>query len=189
VVEGNRAKGVTLADGRRLAADLVVANADLPYVYDKLLPDDGSAARLAGKKYTSSALMFYWAVRGARSPALLHHNAFLADHQFRRSFEQIFDQHTLPEEPSFYVCAPMRTDPRFAPPDGDSLMVLVPVGHLDAQHPQDWQALRARARASVTQRLAALGVDDLDGRVVAEATLGPAEYERDLNLARGSLSG
>jgi phytoene dehydrogenase-like protein len=65
----------------------------------------------------------------------------------------------------------------------------VPVGHLDAQHPQDWQALRARARASVTQRLAALGVDDLDGRVVAEATLGPAEYERDLNLARGSLSG
>ena len=123
VVEGNQAKGVTLADGRRLAADLVVANADLPYVYSKLLPDDGNAARLAGKKYTSSALMFYWAVRGARSHALLHHNAFLADHQFRRSFEQIFDQHTLPEEPSFYILCTHAYRPELRPtrrrqPDG-----------------------------------------------------------------------
>ncbi len=189
MVDGNRARGVTLADGRRLTADLVVANADLPYVYSRLLPDDGSAARLAGKKYTSSALMFYWSVRGGRSAALLHHNAFLADRQFRRSFEQIFDQHTLPEEPSFYVCAPTRTDPSFAPPDGDSLLVLVPVGHLDARHPQDWQALRTRARASVRARLATLGLGDLDERVVAEATLGPENYERDLNLTHGSAFG
>lgn len=68
-------------------------------------------------------------------------------------------------------------------------MVLVPVGHLDARHPQDWQALRARARAAITERLATLGLGDLDGREVAEETLGPAECERDLNLANGSAFG
>jgi len=59
-VEGNCTSGVTLADGKRMQADLVVANADLPYVYSDLLLDDGMAAKLRSKKYTSSALMFYW---------------------------------------------------------------------------------------------------------------------------------
>ena len=38
-VDGNRATGVILKDGRRLTADVIVANADLPYVYRQLLPD------------------------------------------------------------------------------------------------------------------------------------------------------
>jgi phytoene desaturase len=163
-VAGTRATGVTLASGERLRADAVVANADLPYVYAQLLPDDGTAKRLAKKQYTSSALMFYWGVcppgggpadggphggpvaADAAGPAgreqleaglsqLLHHNVFLADHQYRESFERIFRDHTLPDAPSFYVCAPARTDPGFAPPGGDSLMALVPVGHIDAADP------------------------------------------------------
>ncbi len=30
-----------LADGSRLEADVILANADLPYVYQNLLPQDG----------------------------------------------------------------------------------------------------------------------------------------------------
>ena len=66
--------------------------------------------------------MFYWGVKGERSQNLLHHNVFLADHRYRKSFESIFNDLTLPDEPSFYVCAAARTDPNFAPVDGDSLM-------------------------------------------------------------------
>ena len=33
-VEGKRATGITLEDGSRIPADIVIANADLPYVYD-----------------------------------------------------------------------------------------------------------------------------------------------------------
>ena len=40
-VNGNQAHGVVLADGRQLKADVVLANADLPYVYNDLLPQDG----------------------------------------------------------------------------------------------------------------------------------------------------
>jgi phytoene desaturase len=188
-VEAGRATGVTLADGERLRADLVVANADLPYVYAALLPDDGTAARLVAKKYTSSALMFYWGVTGERSAALLHHNVFLADHRYRESFERIFHDLTLPEIPSFYICAPTRTDPSFAPPDGDSLMVLVPVGHLNERQPQDWAALQARAREAVLARLSTLGLGDLSGRIVFEATMGPQDYQRELNLVKGAAFG
>ena len=46
VVEGNRATGVVLEDGSVRSADIVIANADLPYVYDRLLPDRGLAQRM-----------------------------------------------------------------------------------------------------------------------------------------------
>jgi phytoene desaturase len=188
-VEGSRAVGVTLADGTRLPADVVVANADLPYVYAELLPDDGTAARLDSKKYTSSALMFYWGLKDARPAAFIHHNVFLADHRYRESFDRIFNDLTLPDAPSFYICAPARTDPAFAPPGGDSLMALVPVGHMDERRPQDWAALQERARQGVISRLGRLGLNDLEQHIAFEATMGPPDYLQELNLAKGAAFG
>jgi phytoene desaturase len=192
-VQDNRTTGVTLEDGRRISADLVMANADLPYVYTSLLPQDDQAQadieRLARNKYTSSALMFYWGVQGERSPHLLHHNMFLADHRYKASFEAIFNSHTLPGEPSFYVAAPARSDPDLAPPDGDSLTVLVPVGNMDANHPQDWEQLQALARRTVIQRLEGIGVTNLEKRITFETSWGPAYYEKTLNLVKGSAFG
>jgi phytoene desaturase len=189
IVDGRRAKGVVLESGETIQADLILANADLPYVYANLLPDDGSKDRLLEKKYTSSALMFYWGVKGERSPALLHHNVFLADEQYRQSFASIFNDFSLPVEPSFYVCAPSRTDPTFAPVDGDSLMALVPVGHINSNKPQDWTALQDRARKTVIRRLESLGVSDLENRIVFEKKWGPGYYRDELNLVNGAAFG
>jgi phytoene desaturase len=188
-VADGRVRGVTLEGGESVWADIVIANADLPYVYEHLLPNDGSAARLSRKKFTSSALMFYWGVKGERSPELLHHNVFLADDEYRASFDRIFGDLTLPEQPSFYVNAPTRTDPSFAPADGDALMALVPVGHIDETQPQDWAALRERARSTVIGRLESLGVKDLGQRILFEETIGPPEYLQVLNLDKGSAFG
>jgi phytoene desaturase len=188
-VNGKRATGVMLADGKHLTADIVIANADLPYVYQKLLPEDKYARHLQHKKYTSSALMFYWGVKGERSAELLHHNVFLADHRYRQSFDEIFHDLTLPKEPSFYICAPTRSDPSFAPPDGDSLMALVPVGHIDERNPQDWAELEKRARRTIINRLEELGIHDLEKRITFEASWGPPYYHDTLNLVKGAAFG
>jgi phytoene desaturase len=188
-VEDGNAKGVFLEDGEYLPAEVIVANADLPYVYSSMLPNDGSAKRLAERKYTSSALMFYWGVKGERSPELLHHNVFLADHAYRSSFDRIFKDLTLPDDPSFYVCAPARTDPSFAPADGDSLMVLVPIGHIDDRKSQDWLTLTHRARQTVIKTLESIGVSNLESRIEFEKIWGPLDYLRELNLAKGSAFG
>jgi len=188
-VEGPRATGITLKGGERFPAELVIANADLPYVYTSLLPDDGSAERLANKKYTSSTLMFYWGLKGPKSSHLLHHNVFLSDHQYKPSFEKIFNEHSLPLEPSFYVNAPSRTDPSFAPDDGDGLMVLVPAGHLDDRTEQDWDALENRAREYIFHKLDKIGVGDVASRITFEAKWGPRYYRKHLNLMKGAAFG
>ncbi|MGE5223651.1 MAG: phytoene desaturase family protein [Omnitrophica WOR_2 bacterium] len=188
-VDGSQAKGVVLEDGERIPADIILANADLPYVYSRLLPDDGTAARLSKKKYTSSALMFCWGVKGAPSPELIHHNVYLADHQYKKSFDQIFRDLTIPDEPSFYVNAPARTDPSFAPEGSDTLMVLVPAGHLNEEKPQDWDELEARARGMVISRLESSGIHDLERRITFETSWGPEFYQNALNLEKGAAFG
>ncbi|MBU0495112.1 MAG: phytoene desaturase [Chloroflexi bacterium] len=190
-VDGQRATGVTLEGGEQLKADLVIANADLPWVYANLLPDDGTAAKLDRKKFTSATFMFYWGLKGERTDKLMHHNVFLSDDRYRESFHQIFDEHLLPAEPSFYIHAPVRTVPSFAPADGDALMVLVPTGHMDEAHAerQDWPALQQRARRDVLKRLARLGLDDIEERIVFESTFTPPDYLRIWNLAKGAAFG
>jgi phytoene desaturase len=188
-VDGLKVSGITLADGTVIKADLAIANADLPYVYSKLLPDNAISKKLEKRKYTSSALMFYWSIKGDRSQQLIHHNVFLADHRYKESFTNIFHDLTLPEEPSFYVCAPTRTDPSFAPPDGDSLLVLVPVGHINNQNLQDWNSIKQRAKEFVLLKLSELGIENLSSKIIFEETVGPLDYLNSMNLAKGSAFG
>lgn len=189
VVEQGRAAGVRLEDGSHLAAEVIVANADLPYVYRCLLSageadDRAEAERLARLKYTSSAIMFYWGV-DRQYPQLDTHNVFLSG-DFQAGFERIFADHSLPGSPSFYVHAPQRVDPTAAPAGQDSLYVLVPVGHLDAAQPQDWGDLVRRARQAVLVRLAQEGLTDLASHLKFECCFTPLDWQTHYHLEKGA---
>jgi phytoene desaturase len=184
---GKRATGVVLKDGRTLEADVIVINADLPYAYRELLKDQAEAKKLDKKKFTCSAIMFYWGV-DKEYPQIKHHNVWLAG-DYKASFDQIFDNNTLPVEPSFYVHAPTRTDPAAAPAGQDTLMVLVPVGHLNEDNPQDWAALKARARSAVLARLEDIGVTDLEQHIKFELCYIPKNWQALYNLDKGAAFG
>ncbi|MBI5031235.1 MAG: phytoene desaturase [Chloroflexi bacterium] len=186
-VDQDRATGIVLRDDSQLNADVIVTNADLPYAYRDLLPDEGAAKRLEKLKYTSSAIMFYWGVDKVYSQ-LGTHNIFLAG-DYRASFDRIFKDHTLPDEPSFYVHAPARIDSTAAPAGQDTLMVLVPVGHLDDAANQDWSALQARARKTVLQKLEKLGASDLEQHIKFEVSYTPEDWQTQYNLAKGAAFG
>jgi phytoene desaturase (3,4-didehydrolycopene-forming) len=126
--EGSRAKGVRLENGEVLEADIVVNNSDLVYAYNELLPKSSYADSLSQRPGSCSSISFYWAL-SEKVSALQPHNIFLAD-DYRESFDSIFKKQLIPDEPSFYVNVPSRIDPSAAPPNGDSVVVLVPVGHL-----------------------------------------------------------
>ncbi len=188
-VEGSKVTGLLLEDGRELSADIFVGNADLPYIYDQLLPDRAEAKKLIEEKlYTCSTIMFYWGV-DKEYPQIAHHNVFLGG-DYKASFEKIFEEHTLPETPSFYVHAPKRTDSAAGPQGQDTLYVLMPVGHLDARSEQDWDAMVARARKTVFARLAKeLGATDLESHIKFEIVYQPKTWKERYNLVNGSAFG
>jgi phytoene desaturase len=187
LVDGERATGVELSDGQRLSADLLVANADLGYVYRQLLPDDGQAGRIDRKEYGCSTVMFYWGLD--KQVALLGpHNLFFSG-DYRKGFEDIFEYATMPEEPNFYIHAPARVDPSAAPAGHDTLYVAVPVGHISNRRSQDWPGIQAQARAFVLERLRQLGMADLESHIKVELSFGPQDWQRRYNLTRGSAHG
>ena len=122
------ARGMCLPHGLHLDADVVNANADLPYVYQNLLPQDKMVAKLARKEFSCSVISFFWGVDRTYA-SLAPHTLFLAD-DYRENFESIHGELSLPANPSLYLHAPARLDPGMAPCGQDSLTAIVPVGHL-----------------------------------------------------------
>lgn len=184
---GKTATGITLEDGRHYQADVIIANADLPYVYRHLLPDDGTCRKLERKEYSFSAITFFWGLK-KRFPQFDLHNLFLSEDN-RRGFDQIFHDLTLPDNPSFYIHAPIGVDPSMAPAGKDSLIVIIPVGHLNHSQPQDWKLLQDRAREVVLHRLAAIGIDDVESNLKFEVCMDPTDWHTHYNLMKGSPHG
>jgi phytoene desaturase len=186
-VDDRWARGVRLGDGSVQDADVVLANADLPYVYSQLLPDDGTTARLYRKDFSCSVISFFWAV-DRTFDALGAHTLFLAD-DYRENLQSIVGDMTLPANPSLYVHAPARLDPSMAPAGQDTLTAIVPVGHLRDGGGQDWATLRDRARDHVFRRLRSVGVTDLPAHIKFEGVYTPLTWARRHNLAKGSTHG
>ena len=58
-----------------------------------------------------------------------------------QNFDTIIRDLGLPDNPSLYIHAPTRLDPSMAPPGQDTLIAIVPVGHLSENGEQDWEDL------------------------------------------------
>lgn len=186
-VSGNKAEALQLENGTKINADIIVANADLPYVYRSLLPDRRKAERLDRMKYSCSAISFHWGL-DRQYPQLGHHSVFLSD-AFRDGLDRIFKDKTVGDAPSFYVHAPARTDPSAAPPGHDTFSFIVGTGHVDRTMKQDWQEIKERTRAALIRRLEQAGLDDIGKHIKFEICLTPENWESYCNISRGSVFG
>ena len=189
-----RAAGVTLEDGSRLPADIVVANADAGQVYGTLLSGEPRAARLAKDLAKSPAslagFVLLLAVKG-RTPGLEHHNVWFPE-KYDEEFDDIFGRKPRPvQDPTVYACVP--DDPRMRPDAGhESWFILVNAPrHGDgSSRTVDWSAPGvADAYADhVLAVLARRGVD-LAHRILWREVRTPADYERDVRAPGGSIYG
>jgi phytoene desaturase len=187
VTNTSRARGAILANGQRLQADAVLANADLPYVYKNLLPEDGASRSLDRKRFSCSVISFFWGLDKTYDK-LGPHTLFLAQ-DFRENFERIIQDLDLPSNPSLYIHAPARLDPAMSPRGEDTLIAIVPVGHMSENGGQDWSKLRDQAREQVFRRLNLLGIDDLESHIKFETTFTPISWRKRYNLMKGSTHG
>jgi phytoene desaturase len=186
-VTGKKADSIILEDGSEINADIIVANADLPYVYRKLLPDKAKSRRLDRKKYSCSAICFHWGLDKVY-PQLGHHSVFLSD-GFRKGLDRIFIDKSIGDNPSFYVHAPVRTDPSAAPVNQDTLSFIVGAGHVDKKKKQDWDDLKKKTRLAVIKRIKQAGLDDIEEHIKFEISYTPESWESACNITRGSVFG
>lgn len=107
--DGSAATGVVLKGGEELHADVVVINADLIWSLNNLFEPTSYSRKLAKKPVSCSSISFYWSMDRVVKD-LGSHTIFLAD-EYKESFDSIFRDHEIPNEPSFYVNKPSLVDP------------------------------------------------------------------------------
>jgi phytoene desaturase len=135
VLQEGRAKGVRLADGQMLAADVVVSNADAGHTYDHLLRNQPkkrwTPTKLARKRWSMGLFVWYFGTKGTKLkwPDVGHHTIVVGP-RYKDHIRDIFIRGRLADDMSLYVHRPSVTDPTAAPLGDDTFYALSPVPHL-----------------------------------------------------------
>ncbi|ADP80389.1 phytoene desaturase [Pseudofrankia inefficax] len=200
---GGRVDGVILADGGRLPADVVVANADAATVYGGLLAGSagGRPGRWPGGRATPSLSGFALLLAlgpptdgpgaaGTSGPAGTGHHTVLFPADYDAEFDAVF-RGRLPTDPTVYVSAP--ADPTLAPAGCEAWFVLVNAPPHDPGPGRagiDWDrpGLVATYAARVLELMAARGLDVRD-RLRWYEPISPADLERRTGTPGGSIYG
>lgn len=191
LLDGGRAAGVRLGTGERLAADVVVSDADATHLYRDLLPPSAGGAprrRLRRATPSLSGFLLLLALRG-RTHGLGHHTVlFAADYD--AELDAVFGRDAAPVvDPTVYVCAP--GDPAMRPDGHEALSVLVNAPrHGHGPGLVDWDApgLATSYADRLLRVLAERGLDVRD-RVLWRETRTPADLERATISPGGAIYG
>ncbi|MFB6206498.1 MAG: phytoene desaturase family protein [Haloglomus sp.] len=165
--------------------DRVVCNAPPAYAERELLPPDGRDHHPGywdDRTYAPSAFLLYMGVEGPL-PELEHHTLVLPT-DWRGHFDAIFETPAWPEDPSYYVNVPSRTDETVAPDGCETVVVLVPI----APGLDDGPETRARYREQVLDDLASHTGADFRDRVVVEESACVTEFA-NVGYPRGTALG
>ena len=189
LVEDGRTVGVTLTDGERIDADLVVSNADVGFTYTKLLRNTPrktwTDAKIAKADYSMSLFVWYFGTN-KRFEDIDHHTIVLSP-RYKGLLKDIFRNKILAEDFSLYLHRPTANDRSLAPEGCDSFYVLAPVPHLDSGI--DWSDLAEPFKARIAERLEQTVAPGLRDAIVSEHILTPQDFQDRLLSTKGAAFG
>ena len=178
---GRRVRGVRLADGARLEADVVVMNGDASTT--RALLGGGGPTQAPTARSLSGFVLLLGLKR--KLDRLAHHTVYFSS-DYRAEFSHLFDERRFPDDPTVYVSAPSRNDPQLAPANGETLFVM-------ANAPADEHAWgdgqTESARQKVFERLSKGGFPDIGSDVVVSDVWTPTRIARDYRMPGGAIYG
>lgn len=176
---GHRASAVITDTGERIAADVVMVNADLPVAHKDLLGHvPWSIKRL---KYSPSCYLMLVG-SNAHYSQIAHHNIHFGN-SWRGVFTELIDQRRLMSDPSILVTNPTHGDPSLAPQGKHVYYVLFPTPNLDADI--DWKNIGPRYRDEVVRTLEARGYVGFGDAIEVEHITTPQDWA-DRGMERGA---
>jgi phytoene desaturase len=166
--------------------DVVVAGADYHHVETRLLPQSlRSYTDQYWQKRTlaPSSLLFYLGF-DCKIPTLEHHTLFF-DADFHIHSEEIYQRPSWPSSPLFYVNMPSKTDPEVGPPDGETMVILIPV----APDLKDDDATREKYFEIVMRRIEKITGHDLQKHIVVKKSYAHRDFISDYHAFKGNAYG
>ncbi len=188
-IERGRATGVLLEGGERIAADIVISNADAAFTYRELVAPEHrrhwTDARTDRGRYSMS--LFVWYFGTSRTYPEVPHHMMLLGPRYKELLADIFRRHRLAEDFSLYLHRPTASDPSMAPPGRDTFYVLAPVPHLDSG--TDWRTQAEPMRQAIARSLEATVLPGLQASLTASFMTTPLDFQDRLLSFKGAAFG
>jgi phytoene desaturase len=185
-VENGRASGLRLVGGERIAADIVVSNADVGWTYTKLLSEHKrrrwTDRKLKRARYSMSLVVWYFGT-SRRFEDVYQHTMVLGP-RYEGLLRDIFKRKVLTPDFSLYLHRPTANDPSLAPPGCDAFYVLAPVPNLASG--TDWSTEAEPYRQRIQQRLEETVMPGLGGCIVTSRLLTPQDFRDRLLSVNGA---
>jgi phytoene desaturase len=185
IVKNGSVTGVKTSKGET-SADLIIANADYPYVEMNLLEP---AYQTYPKQYwekkaiAPSALLMYLGVKG-KIKSFAHHNLYFAT-DWEKHFQTIFHEPSWPENPSYNVSCPSKSDATVAPADDENLFILVPV----AAGLEDTPEIRERYFNQIINHLELLTGENIKDRIIVKRLFAHKDFSQYYHAYKGTALG
>ncbi len=179
-----RVCGIVLADGKAIAADAVICNADTAALATGLLGDAPRRAVPPADAAQRSLSAVTWMMLARAEGFPLHHHSVFFGGDYREEFDAVFRRGTMPAEPTVYLCAQDRGDGT-APAGAERLLGLVnapPRG--DRREPDAEEIARCRTKA-----FALLARCGLQLHPVAQVQATPRDFHALFPATGGALYG
>ena len=193
LVNNNQATGIKTSDGKEFKADLVVANSDAEYIYNKLLANNVNAARSERRKlkFATKSLSGFSLLLGldnskGKAVPIDHHNVYFPNN-YDAEFDDVFTKQIPVQDPTIYICAPK--DPHMTKGENkEAWFVLVNAPRHQVDGGWDWREGGAEYGQKIIKKLDALGLN-VSSRLDFMKYRTPADLENYAMAPGGSIYG
>ena len=193
LVNNNHATGIKTSDGKEFKADLVVANSDAEYIYNKLLANNVNAARSERRKlkFATKSLSGFSLLLGldnskGKAVPIDHHNVYFPNN-YDAEFDDVFTKQIPVQDPTIYICAPK--DPHMTKGENkEAWFVLVNAPRHKVVGGWDWREGGAEYAQKIIQKLDDLGLN-VSSRLDFMKYRTPADLENYAMAPGGSIYG
>ncbi|HET6557723.1 MAG TPA: 1-hydroxycarotenoid 3,4-desaturase CrtD [Prolixibacteraceae bacterium] len=181
--EEGKVKGVWVNKGF-IPCDIIVSNVDIHRFYSFLLPDCGRFKKITRQERSSSALVFFWGMRGT-SPDLDIHNIFFSS-SYKEEFDHLFHKKQVFDDPTVYVYISSKYRKEDAPEGCENWFVMINAPAHTGQH---WKEIIEQTRVQILQKLERMLGRNLKDEILKEEVLSPPEIESRTGSVNGSIYG
>jgi phytoene desaturase len=183
IIKDNKAKGVRIQN-KKIESEIVISNMDIFSTYHKLLPHSIHPKRVLNQERSSSALIFYWGIKGIHPELDLHNILFSDDYQ--GEFNCIFEKKDIHQDPTVYINISSKCNSSDAPEGCENWFVMI---NTPGDIGQDWDTLIATARNNVINKISNVLKIDLASIIIEESFLDPRLIASRTQSHQGSLYG
>lgn len=184
-VECNNGKvsGVWIGSGF-VPADVVVSDVDIHLFYTSLMPDQKRLAKIMKEERSSSALIFYWGMKGTFPELDIHNIFFSADYQ--EEFRFLFQLKDTYSDPTVYIYISSKYNKNDAPEGNENWFVMI---NAPADTGQNWDDLISRSRQQILAKLEQMLNRTLMDKIICEEILSPPDIAKQTGSVNGSIYG